>query len=152
VLDAFIAARPFSPRVALRASLFHFRSDASTSRGQEALFRGYGIRAEGCPWGLAVKSFFVEPCGGLDLGAIQGRGVAGATVTNPRSSTLFWWQAEAMSRLGVTLGAVVLEVQGELAVPLFSYQFGFGREGDGVTAFEMPRVGVAARAGAGARF
>jgi hypothetical protein len=151
-LDAFFSARPFSPRSSVRGSLFHFRSGGTTSRGQEAIFRGYGLRAEACPWALLVRRFFAEPCVGLDLGAIQAKGVAGASVVNPRSSARFWWQAEAMSRLGVLLGAVVLEVQGELAVPLFSYQFGFGAETDGVSAFEMPPVGVAARAGAGVRF
>jgi hypothetical protein len=151
-LDAFFAAHPFSPRSSIRGSLFHFRSGATISSGQEATFRGYGFRAEACPWALLVRRFFAEPCGGLDLGAIQARGVAGASVVNPRRSTRFWWQAEAMSRLGVVLGKVVLEVQGELAVPLFSYQFGFGAETGGVSAFEMPPVGVAARAGAGVRF
>jgi hypothetical protein len=152
VLDAFVAAHPFSPRTSVRGSLFHFRSGATTSSGQVATFRGYGLRAEACPWALLVRTFFAEPCAGLDLGAIQAKGVPGASVVNPRSSTRFWWQAEATSRLGVILGRVVVEAQGELAVPLFSYRFGFGAETGGVPAFRMPRVGVGARAGAGVRF
>jgi hypothetical protein len=151
-LDAFFAARPFSQRSSVRASLFHFRSGVTTRSGQEAIFRGYGLRAEACPWALLVRRFFAEPCAGVDLGVIQARGIAGASVVNQRSSTRFWWQAEAMSRLGVQLGPVVLEVQGELAVPLFSYEFGFGPETRGVSAFQMPPVGVAARTGAGVRF
>jgi hypothetical protein len=151
-LDAFVAAHPFSPRSSVRGSLFHFRSGATTSSGQVATFRGYGLRAEACPWALLVRTFFAEPCAGLDLGAIQAKGFAGPSVLNPRSSTRFWWQVEAMSRLGVRLGRVVLEAQGELAVPLFSYRFGFGAETGGVPAFRMPRAGVGARAGAGVRF
>lgn len=151
-LDAFFAARPFSPRSSVRAGLLHFRSSATTGSGQEATFRGYGLRAEACPWALLVRTFFAEPCAGVDLGAIQAKGVPGASVVSPRTSTRFWWQAEAISRLGVGLGAVVLELQGELAVPLVSYRFGFGAETSGVSAFEMPPVGVAARAGAGVRF
>jgi hypothetical protein len=151
-LDAFFAARPFSARSSVRGSVFHFRSRATTTSGQEATFRGYGFRAEACPWALLVRSFFAEPCAGVDVGAIQSKGVAGASVVNPRSSVQFWWQAEVMSRLGVLLGAVVLEAQGEVAMPLFSYRFGFGAETGGVSAFEMPRIGVAARAGVGVRF
>jgi hypothetical protein len=151
-LDVFLAARPFSPRSSVRGSLFHFRSQATTRSGQEATFRGYGFRAEACPWALRVRRFFVEPCAGMDVGAIEAAGLAGVSVVNPRSRGRFWWQAEAISRLGVLLGAVVLEAQGELAVPLLSYRFGFGPETGGVSVFEMPRVGVAARAGAGVRF
>ncbi len=151
-MDAFFAAQPFSPRSSVRGSVFHFRSGGTTTRGQEATFRGYGFRAEGCPWALRVRRFFVEPCAGVDLGALKAQGLAGAAVVNPRSPWRFWWQAEAMSRLGVELGGVVLEVQGEIAVPLFSYRFGFGAETDGVRAFNVPRVGVAARAGAAVRF
>lgn len=152
VLDAFLATRPFSPRWSLRGSLFHFRSRATTRSGQEATFRGYAFRAEACPWALLVRRFFAEPCAGMDVGAIAAEGLAGASVVNPRSRGRFWWQAVAISRLGVVLGAVVLEAQGELAAPLLSYRFGFGPETGGVTVFEMPRVGVAARAGAGVRF
>jgi hypothetical protein len=151
-LDAFLAAHPFSPRSSVRGALFHFRSGSTTSGGQEATFRAYGLRAEGCPWALLVRRFFAEPCAGVDLGVIQANGVAGASVVNARSSARFWWQVEAVSRLGVRLGPVVLEVQGELAVPLSSYQFGFGPETGGVNAFQVPRIGVAARTGAGVRF
>jgi hypothetical protein len=152
VLDAFLATRPFSPRWSLRGSLVHFRSRATTRSGQEATFRGYAFRAEACPWALLARRFFVEPCAGVDVGAIEAEGLAGALVVNPRSRWRFWWQAVAISRLGVLLGAVVLEAQGELAAPLLSYRFGFGPETGGVSVFEMPRVGVAARAGAGVRF
>lgn len=150
--DASLAVRPFSARSSVRGSLFHFRSEGTTSTGQRATFRGYGFRADACPWALVVRSFFAEPCVGLDLGVIAAKGVDGALVVNPRSSARFWGQAEAISRLGVVLGALVLEAQGELSVPFSSYRFGFGAEAGGVDAFEVPPVGVAARAGAGFRF
>jgi hypothetical protein len=153
VFDAFFDARPFDGGPSLRASAWHFRSEAATRDGKEALFRGYGLRLEGCPLRLDVPPFFVSPCLGTDVGMVTASAAASRGLTNARDKIRGWWSAVLIARLGLTVSRrVVLEAQGELVVPFILHRYGFGDPPANQELFEMSRFGASARGGVGVLF
>jgi hypothetical protein len=150
--DAFFGARLSAYGPSGRASVWHFRSDA-TSSAREARFRGFGSRLEACPLALGSSPWFIEPCLAVDAGVLLASGVEGAAVVDPQDSARGWCDVLALARVGTLLsGWLLLEAQGEVAVPLVAYRYGFGDPPVDPDVFEVPRLGVSARGGIGFRF
>lgn len=150
--DAFFGARLADDGPSARASVWHFRSEV-TSSGRKARFRGYGIRLEVCPLAFGSSPWFIEPCLGADGGVLMASGVAGVAVAEPRESARGWWDVLAIARVGTLVsGWLVLDVQGELAMPLVSDRYGFGEPPVDPNVFEVGSVGVSGRGGVGFRF
>jgi hypothetical protein len=151
-LDAFFGVRRFFRSASARASLWHFRSETDTD-GRQARFRGYGLRLEGCPLALAGSSWWLEPCLGVDGGAVVASGVASADVVHPRRSWNGFSDLVGIARLGSAVsGWLLLDLQGELALSLVRYRYGFGGSGAESDVFEVPTLGGAIRAHLGVRF
>jgi hypothetical protein len=149
--DAFFGVRLADHGPSARASLWHFRSEVTRS-GREARFRGYGARLELCPLAFG-SSWFVEPCLGADGGVLLASGVESAAIAEPRESARGWWDVLALARVGTLLSDwLVLEAQGELALPLVSDRYGFGEPPVDPNVFEVGSVGVSGRGGLGFRF
>jgi hypothetical protein len=151
-LDVFGGVRLSDYGPSARASAWHFRSDAR-SAGREARFRGYGLRLEGCPLAFGSSPWFIEPCLAVDGGVLLASGVESAAVADARDSALGWWDVLGVLRAGAVISdRLLLEAQGELAVPLVARRYGFGEAPGNPNVFDVPRVGVSARGGIGFRF
>jgi hypothetical protein len=150
--DAFFGARLADDGPSARASVWHFRSEV-TNAGREARFRGYGSRLELCPLAFGSSWWFVEPCLGADGGVLLASGVESAAIAEPRESARGWWDVLALARVGTLVsGWLLLEAQGELALPLVSDRYGFGEPPVDPNVFEVGSVGVSGRGGLGFRF
>jgi hypothetical protein len=153
VIDAFFGGRLSDLGPSARASGWYFRSDATSSSGREARFRGYGFRLEACPLAFGKRSLFAEPCIATDAGWIRASGVPGEALVETHDSTGGLWDVLAIARLGaVVSGRLLLEAQGELAVPLLRHQYGFGEPPAEPLVYEVPAVGVSIGASIGFLF
>jgi hypothetical protein len=153
VVAAFFGGRLSDLGPSARASGWYFRSEATSSSGREARFRGYGLRLEACPLAFGKRSLFAEPCVATDAGLIGASGVPSAALVEPRNSTQGLWDVLAIARLGTVVSRrLLLEVQGELAVPLVRHQYGFGDPPAEPPVYEVPPVGVSACASIGFLF
>ncbi len=151
-LDIFAGARLSDYSPSARVSAWHFWTQA-TSEGRRARFRGFGLRLEACPLALGSAPWFFEPCLATDVGVLLASGVASAALAEPRESTRAWWDAVALARAGTVVGGwLSLEVQGELAASFAADRYGFGEPPADSDVFDVPRLGISARGGAGFRF
>jgi hypothetical protein len=151
-VDAFVGGRLAEHGPSARVSAWHFWSDATTSSGREARFRGYGLRVEGCPIAFGSARFFAEPCLGVDGGVLLASAIESPDVPEPEDSAKSYFDLVAIARLGAEVSRfLLLEVQGELAVPLVRYSYGFGNPPI-EPVYEIPAVGVSARGAVGFRF
>ena len=152
-VDIFFGARLADVGPSARASAWHSWRDTTTSSGREARFRGYGLRLEACPLAFGSSALFAEPCLATDAGVLLASAVESAAVPDPRDSTEPWWDIVVMARIAARLsGFLLLEAQGELAVPLVDHRYGFGEPPVEPNVFDVPPVGVSARGGIGFRF
>jgi len=152
-LDAFFAANLFARRAVARGSVWHFRSSAETADGKVAHFRGYGLRLEGCVRLLDDGRFYLDPCLATDVGVLSGSAEASPALIEPRDSLRGWWSSSAVARLSAAFsGRLLLEVQGEFAVPVLVHRYGFGDPPANQALWEVPRVGMLGRAGVGYLF
>lgn len=151
-LDVFFHARLSDDGPSGRVSAWHFRSEA-TSAGREARFRGFGSRLEACPFALGSRPWFIEPCLATEAGVVLAEGVSGADLADTRDSVRAWWDVLLIARAHTLIsGWLLLEAQGELAVPLVAHRYGFGDPPVDPNVFAVPPVGVGARGGVGVRF
>jgi hypothetical protein len=118
---------------------------------RRANFNALLARIEGCPVVAVVGwGFRVLPCVAIGLGAFRGAGEE-ASVTPPRSRTIFWADLVPALRLDWTVAdSLVFFGQAELGVPLVRHEFVF--EGPPQPVFEVPAVGVGAAFGMAWRF
>jgi hypothetical protein len=94
---------------------------------------------------------FVEPCFATDVGAFLASGVDGESVPEPHDSVRPWWDVLALARVRAVVSRwLVVEAQGEFTVPLVRERYGFG-DPQVEAVYEVPPVGVSARAGIGFR-
>lgn len=152
--DAFFGVRRFFRGMSARASAWHFRSETSENNdGREARFRGYGLRLEGCPLALGAPGWWVEPCIGVDGGMLVAAGVVSAQVAQPRRSRKGFGDLVGIARVGsIISGWLLLELQGELALSLVRYRYGFGASPAEPDVFDVPALGGAVRAHVGVHF
>jgi hypothetical protein len=152
-IDAFVGARRADDGPSARVSAWHFWSDARSSSGREARFRGYGLRLEGCPIAFGSAWWFAEPCLATDGGVLLASAVESEAVPEPHDSTQGYWDVVAVARVGSVFSRFfVLELQGELVVPLVHYSYGFGDPPVEPDVYEMPAAGVGVRGAVGFRF
>jgi hypothetical protein len=153
--DAFLGLKPFPGGASARASVWYFRSETSETNheGQHARFRGYGLRLEGCPLAFGGQRWWAEPCAGVDGGVLAAFGVASAQVVHPRRSWKSFSEVVGIVRVGSAVsGWLLFELQGELALPLVHYRYGFGPSSSESDVFVVPALGGGIRAHFGMHF
>jgi hypothetical protein len=151
-LDAFFGMRRLFLDASARASVWHFRSEA-TKDGRRARFRGYGLRVDACPFALEDLRWRLEPCVGVDAGVLAASGALGAELGQPHSSLKIIADVVLMARVASTVsGWLLLELQGELALALVTHRYGFGDPPSGPDIFDMPRLGGGILGSAGIHF
>jgi hypothetical protein len=117
--------------------------------GETARLALAAARAEGCPVRLAPISWLaVHPCAFLDVGALQGSGIA--RVSSVPSTTRPWAAPGASARVaGEIAGRVFLEIEGGVAFPLVRDTFYFA---PATTAQAVPVAGGFFSGGLGTHF
>lgn len=136
---------------ALRLSAFDARQTAVVRTGAEAHFATDWLRLELCPLAFGVAPHVaLSPCVAFDGGVLSAR-ASGSALVRKTSSAQFWAAGVALARLSWEIkGRFVLGLDGELAVPLVRKDFVLNNPR--TTVFQVPTVGVGAKAGVGVRF
>jgi hypothetical protein len=78
-------------------------------------FRWTAGRIEACPYAIAAGSIELAPCGGVQVGALTGRGT---TVDQASGATRPWVAPELAARAALRIGPAAVEVEGTAAAPL----------------------------------
>lgn len=121
------------------------------SLGVEARFERYSVRVEGCPFALVLADgASVEPCPFVDLGSITGEAFEDPpAVVSGYPDSAFWLAAGGVGRLVGRFGAVAVELEALLGIPLVRESF-YVQGGDVV--YRVPAVHGAVAVGIGVRF
>ncbi len=108
-------------------------------------------RAAGCPLHIhPFASLEIEPCIGLELGAIGAAGAPSSAPGTGRDSTSTWADVFGGVRVQFHLvGPLFAIAEGEMAAPLIEYQFAFDPS---TPVYEVPAVAAAGFAGLLAQF
>jgi hypothetical protein len=121
------------------------------SEGVEARFARYSVRVEGCPFALVLADFAsVEPCPLVDVGSITGEAFEDPpAVVSGYPDSAFWLTAGGVGRLVGRFGAVAVELEAVLGIPLVRESF-YVEGGDVV--YRVPAAYGAVAVGLGVRF
>jgi hypothetical protein len=138
---------------ALRLSAFDARQTTLVS-GVDTHFATDWLRLDLCPLALSVAPrVALSPCAGFDGGILSARASGSALVPKP-SRTLFWAAGVVLARLTWEVkGRFLLGLDGELAAPFVHQKFVLNHpETPATPLFQVPTLGVGAKAGVGVRF
>jgi hypothetical protein len=129
----------------LRMSVGYSDSGELESRGRLARFwLAYG-RAGICPVALDLGGLSLRPCGAIEGGTFHAEGLTSPAVESPRASSVFWSAALLAPRAEVDLGALMVELEGQLRAPLVRRTYVFERPETFV--YRTPLFGVGLLAG-----
>jgi hypothetical protein len=136
----------------VRASAMHADSGKVDVGGDRARFRYWGGRLEGCPLRLDLGTQLqAVPCAGLDAGALDGEGLPGTGIANPKRATELWLAAVVIARLVLEIDRfLLLEAQADARFPLLRHEFYLESPDRDVHA--IPAIGLGGSLGVGFRF
>jgi hypothetical protein len=134
----------------LRISALRLQSGTFETAVGSATLTLLTASVEGCPLRVPLgHDLALRPCGGLQLGSLEGVG-AGTALSNVRPQSLGWSSLFGVARIGWTfLRYLLLEADVGLVVPLAIHHIYFGPD---TTIYDVPAVGALATAGLGAHF
>jgi hypothetical protein len=141
-------------RPAWSVRLSAFNSRASDGEGAtRTVFVTNWLRLESCPATLGLgKQFFLSPCLGFDVGALQAEAPGAPGSTGQQS--VVWAAAVALARISwVFRDRLSLGLDGEFGAPLVRHSFRLVNPDNSLELLgEVPKFGAGVKFGVGVRF
>ncbi len=152
-LDAYVGVRSSDARgPGIRVAAALRRSRVVEVAERQARLELWAARAEACPFALEISGpLRMVPCGALEVGRLEGEGIAGGEVARARASSALWLAAGARARLEVPIERVLLvQLGGGLAATFARERFVF-RDPE-VVFHDVPAIAADGFAGLGMSF